>query len=136
MGDRYERRYEQEMMVDRVRHALGNGQTLLVEAGTGVGKSFAYLLPAIELIVAGARGGDRRRRVVISTHTIALQEQLIHKDLPLLNAVVPEEFSAVLVKGRGNYLSRRRLARAWERRAVLFDNSDSFKALETVRDWS
>lgn len=136
MGDRYERRYEQEMMVDRVRHALGNGQTLLVEAGTGVGKSFAYLLPAIELIVAGARGGDRRRRVVISTHTIALQEQLIHKDLPLLNAVVPEEFSAVLVKGRGNYLSRRRLTRAWERRAVLFDNSDSFKALETVRDWS
>ena len=61
MGDRYERRYEQEMMVDRVRHALGNGQTLLVEAGTGVGKTFAYLLPAIELIVAGARGGDRRR---------------------------------------------------------------------------
>ena len=72
-------------------------------------------------MVADREDQDRRRRVVISTHTIALQEQLIQKDIPLLNAVLPEEFTAVLVKGRGNYLSLRRAQRAWERSATLYD---------------
>src|SRR5207249_5002677 len=59
-------------------------------------------------------------RVVVATHTISLQEQLIQKDLPLLNAVIPLEFSAVLVKGRGNYLSKRRLANALDRAQGMF----------------
>ena len=67
---------------------MQTGDKLLVEAGTGVGKSFAYLLPAIERITQGpAREDGKRQRVVVSTHTIALQEQLIQKDLPLLQAV-------------------------------------------------
>ena len=81
---------------------------LVIEAGTGVGKSFAYLVPAI-LATAGDEPERAARRIVISTYTISLQEQLITNDLPLLNAVVPLEFTAVLVKGRHNYLSRRRL---------------------------
>ena len=82
----------------------------MVEAGTGVGKSFAYLVPALQAALA-----DRDCRVVVSTQTISLQEQLINKDLPLLNAVIPREFSAVLVKGRRNYLSLRRLELALAR---------------------
>ena len=81
----------------------------MVEAGTGVGKSFAYLVPAI---LAAAEGG---LKVVVSTHTISLQEQLMTKDLPFLRAVMPQEFSAVLVKGRSNYVSLRRMHAATAR---------------------
>ena len=84
------------------RVAFEAGEHLLVEAGTGVGKSFAYLIPAIDRVTR--EGG----RVVISTHTIALQEQLVDKDIPFLRTVFPQEFSAVLVKGRSNYLGLRR----------------------------
>lgn len=135
LGEAYEHRPEQDAMISAVRDALGSGRALLAEAGTGVGKSFAYLLPAIEQIVQHD-DKDRRRRVVISTHTIALQEQLVEKDLPLLNAVIPEEFSAVLVKGRGNYVSLRRMNRAWERKASLFDDSAAYRSLETVLEWA
>ena len=76
---------------------------LVVEAGTGVGKSFAYLVPAILAAV------HDKKKVVISTHTIALQEQLLNKDIPFLQSVMEEEFTAVLVKGRSNYISLRRL---------------------------
>ena len=84
----------------------------MIEAGTGVGKSFAYLVPAI-LATAAPEADRRARRILISTHTISLQEQLITKDIPLLNAVIPLEFSAVLVKGRHNYLSRPGCATRW-----------------------
>ncbi|MEX0886205.1 MAG: DEAD/DEAH box helicase, partial [Phycisphaeraceae bacterium] len=176
LGDRYERRPEQEAMIAAVRDTLGDGGQLLVEAGTGVGKSFAYLLPAIERIVvsrqggddtgdgegtavpSGAEGGDDERRgddgaggagggrggnggggrerVVISTHTIALQEQIVQRDVPLLQAVLGEEFSAVLVKGRGNYLSLRRLMQASKKQAELFGNPDVMRALHGVEDWA
>ena len=81
------------------------GQHLIVEAGTGVGKSFAYLIPAIAQTALG-------KKVVVSTHTISLQEQLIEKDIPFLQAVSGQEFSAVLCKGRSNYLCLRRLEQA------------------------
>ena len=135
LGEDYEHRPEQDVMIRAVREAFASGGSLLAEAGTGVGKSFAYLLPAIEQIVQHD-DRDRRRRVVISTHTIALQEQLVEKDLPLLNAVIPEEFSAVLVKGRGNYVSLRRMNRAWERKASLFDDSAAYRSLETILAWA
>src|SRR5258708_25992 len=81
--------------------AIDDKGPLLVEAGTGVGKSFAYLVPAIVAAV------EQKLKVVVSTHTISLQEQLLHKDLPFLRAVMPQEFTAALVKGRGNYISLR-----------------------------
>ena len=82
---------------------------LVVEAGTGVGKSFAYLVPAILAAV------HDKKKVVVSTHTIALQEQLVNKDIPFLQSVMGEEFTAVLVKGRSNYISLRRLNVAIQR---------------------
>ena len=103
LGDRYEHRPQQLEMAAAVERAFAGRHHLLVEAGTGVGKSFAYLLPAIDYAV------KNKKRVVISTHTISLQEQLIDKDIPLLQAVYPDEFTAVLVKGRSNYLCQRRL---------------------------
>src|SRR5579871_2437705 len=107
----YEARPQQLEMADAVAEAIANRHHLMVEAGTGVGKSFAYLVPAIQAALA-----DEDCRVVVSTHTISLQEQLIAKDLPFLQSVMPEPFKAVLVKGRGNYVSLRRLRVAGERR--------------------
>ena len=135
LGERYERRPEQERMVKAVRRALRDGDTLLVEAGTGVGKSFAYLLPAIERIVRH-RDKDKPRRIVVSTHTIALQEQIVEKDIPLLQEVVDAEFSAVLVKGRGNYLSLRRLELASQRQDQLFTSRKLLKSLHGIEDWA
>ena len=68
-----------------------------------MGKSFAYLVPSILAAV------EQKKKIVVSTHTIALQEQLLRKDIPFLRSVMPQEFSAVLVKGRSNYISLRRL---------------------------
>ncbi len=128
-------------MAHAVRDALDDGKPLMVEAGTGVGKSFAYLLPVVEHVVNHASGGaDAKRRVVVSTHTIALQEQIINKDIPLLQAVCPgaggDEFTAVLVKGRGNYVSLRRMSRAWERKASLFDDSAEERSIRQIIEWS
>ena len=115
------------MAVDR---SLDTGSTEIVEAGTGVGKSFAYLLPAIRRVI------DHRQRVIISTHTISLQEQLIEKDIPLLRAVIPDEFSAVLVKGRGNYVSVRRLELASQRQEQYFHDESEIRSLHQVEDWT
>ena len=128
LGDGYEHRPQQDEMVEAVQETLACGNKLIVEAGTGVGKSFAYLLPAIERILDG-------ERVVISTHTIALQEQLIYKDIPLLQAVIDAEFSAVLVKGRGNYVSLRRLAKASQKQSQLFADPQMLQTLHTVQGW-
>ena len=136
MGDQFEDRPEQKQMIEAVGHALAKGGKLVVEAGTGVGKSFGYLLPAIEHIANFQADKDQKRRIVVSTHTIALQEQIIDKDIPLLQAVLPIEFSAVLVKGRGNYVSLRRAKRAWDRQAMLFNESKEFSSIEQVLDWT
>lgn len=136
MGADFEERPQQKAMIAAVSAAMEKGKKLVVEAGTGVGKSFGYLLPAIEHIAKYQEDKDQKRRVVISTHTIALQEQIINKDVPLLQAVLPVEFSAVLVKGRGNYVSLRRAKRAWDRQATLFNESKEFSSLEQVLDWS
>lgn len=137
LGRQFEQRPEQARMIEASRDAMARGDKLMVEAGTGVGKSFAYLLPAIERI-AQSREDDRKRRevVVVSTHTIALQEQLIHKDIPLLQAVIPDEFSASLVKGRNNYVSLRRLKNASKRQNELFAEPEAMQALHTIEDWA
>jgi predicted DnaQ family exonuclease/DinG family helicase len=97
----FEVRSEQEEMATACTEVICQGGILAVEAGTGVGKSLAYLVPAIYWAQANR---DRSERVVISTNTINLQEQLFYKDLPQLVDSLPEPFSAVLLKGRNNYL--------------------------------
>ncbi|HET6250707.1 MAG TPA: helicase C-terminal domain-containing protein [Tepidisphaeraceae bacterium] len=130
LGERYEFRPQQLEMASSVEEAFKEGHHLLVEAGTGVGKSFAYLLPAIDYAVR------TKKRVVISTHTISLQEQLIDKDIPLLRAVYPDEFTAVLVKGRSNYLCRRRLEQARGRQQMLFDDGRQLQSLWAIEEWA
>ena len=149
----YEHRPQQLEMADAVARAIGEKKHLVVEAGTGVGKSFAYLVPAIlaatevQADVASlseTRIPPKRQlasrptgpKIVVSTHTISLQEQLIGKDLPLLNAVIPREFSAVLVKGRRNYLSLRRLDLALARSRSLFGDDEQLAQLRDVNKWS
>ena len=117
-------------MADAVARAIAGPGHLVVEAGTGVGKSFAYLVPAI---LAAAQDG---KRVVVSTHTIALQEQLLSKDIPFLRAVMDQEFSAVLVKGRSNYISRRRLEGAVKRQLGLFQRPEEVDQLAAIRSWA
>jgi ATP-dependent DNA helicase DinG len=103
LGD-YESRPGQVAMAREVAEALNGDRVAAIEAGTGVGKSFAYLVPAVLWAVRN------RSRVIVSTNTINLQEQLIGKDLPFLERVLPVKFSYALIKGRGNYACRRKLA--------------------------
>jgi ATP-dependent DNA helicase DinG len=106
--DGYEPRDGQRLMAEAVASIIDNGGTLLAEAGTGTGKTLAYLVPAI---LSG-------RRVLVSTGTKNLQEQIFFKDLPLLKQALDTTFTATLMKGRGNYLCLHR----WE----LFKESESF----------
>ncbi|RIK67594.1 MAG: helicase [Planctomycetota bacterium] len=126
----FEHRPQQAAMAEAVADALKNHRHLLVEAGTGVGKSFAYLLPAIEHI------GRTRRKVVVSTYTIALQEQLIEKDIPALARAVNIPFKAVLVKGRQNYLGLRRLMQTSRRQQAVFSNPRDLDQLHAIEDWA
>jgi len=133
----YEQRAEQLAMADAVVRALTAKQHLVVEAGTGVGKSFAYLIPAILATTEPADNGrPLYERVVISTHTISLQEQLLNKDVPFLRSVMPHEFTAVLVKGRGNYVSLRRLHAAQARAGSLFNTPEELDQLAELHHWS
>lgn len=99
----YEYRREQVTMLRAVAAAFSNGQHLMVEAGTGTGKSLAYLIPAVHWALQNGQ------RVVISTNTLNLQDQIIHKDIPDLRAALGLDFRAALLKGRSNYLCPRRL---------------------------
>src|SRR5688572_27776486 len=132
----YEHRTQQLEMADAVARALEKGGHLIVEAGTGVGKSFAYLVPAILDATKDEEQPDAKtRRIIVSTHTISLQEQLISKDLPLLKSIIPREFTAVLVKGRRNYLSRRRFELAQSRSRALFKDDKEFEELRKLAAW-
>jgi ATP-dependent DNA helicase DinG len=133
----YEPRAEQLQMAEAVARALRERKHLVAEAGTGVGKSFAYLVPAILAAQSGSGSDQPKRRIVVSTHTISLQEQLIRHDIPFLQAVLPVEFSAVLVKGRGNYVSLRRLEKAVRRstQKSLFE-PDGQRELAKIRQWA
>lgn len=100
----YEYRPQQLEMTKAVARAFNEGRHLLVEAGTGVGKSIAYLLPAIYFSVRNDE------RIVISTNTINLQDQLYRKDLPDLKRILPFDFRVAILKGRSNYLCMRKLS--------------------------
>jgi ATP-dependent DNA helicase DinG len=124
----FEQREEQVRMAFAVAEAFNNNRVVLVEAGTGTGKSLAYLIPAILWAVRN------NERVVISTNTINLQEQLIRKDLPFLARNSKVEFKAALVKGRSNYVCLRKLEHA-EAEPALFPDESSAE-LTTIIEWS
>ncbi len=132
----YEPRPQQREMAAAVAEALFENHHLAVEAGTGVGKTFAYLLPAIARVVAGREGHLSPARIVVSTHTIALQEQLVDKDVPLLAEALGVPFACELVKGRQNYLSIRRLVSATSRQRSLFPDASKLAALEAIAQWA
>jgi ATP-dependent DNA helicase DinG len=125
----FEYRPQQQEMAVAVARSLVEGKNLLVEAGTGVGKSFAYLVPAILFAV------ERKKKAVISTHTINLQEQLTEKDLPVLEKVLPVQFSFTMLKGRGNYLCTRRLHKAMTQADSLFTSTEA-EELRRIYEWS
>ncbi len=106
--DAYEARPEQVQVAEAIERAMLEGKPCLAEAGTGVGKTMAYLIPAVRAALNG-------KRTIISTHTINLQNQLIQKDIPLVLSLFPgaaEKVDAVLMKGRGNYLCKQNLDNA------------------------
>jgi ATP-dependent DNA helicase DinG len=130
----FEFRPQQQQMAMAVARALQNRDHLAVEAGTGVGKSLAYLIPAILFAVA------QRKKAVVSTHTINLQEQLTEKDLPMLTLVLgalpePVRFSYAMLKGRANYLCTRRLQKAMQQSGNLFTSSEA-EELARIYEWS
>lgn len=133
-SDDFEYRAEQQQMAVRVAAALERDRCLVVEAGTGVGKSLAYLLPAV------VHALEKGRKAVLSTHTINLQEQLMGKDIPIVQSLLGggraiPPFKAVLLKGRGNYLCPTRLERAIRSSDDLF-TSGELEELRQIRTWS
>ena len=130
----FEFRPQQQEMAMAVARALQNREHLAVEAGTGVGKSLAYLVPAILFAVA------QKKKAIVSTHTINLQEQLTEKDLPMLTGVLaalpePVKFSYAMLKGRANYLCTRRLQKAMQQSGNLFTSSEA-EELQRIYEWS
>src|SRR2546429_5659640 len=125
----FEFRPQQQEMAARVAQALEEERHLVVEAGTGVGKSLAYLVPAILFAL------ERHKKAIVSTHTINLQEQLLHKDIPILKKLLPVEFEAALMKVRQNYLCPRRLERALQNEQELFTGPERSE-LQRLAEWA
>src|SRR6185437_8300989 len=130
----FEYRPQQQEMAVAVARALEHREHLAVEAGTGVGKSLAYLIPAILFAV------QNKKKTVVSTHTINLQEQLTEKDLPMLSGVLgalpqPVQFQFTMLKGRANYLCTRRLQKAMQQSGNLFTSSEA-EELKRIYEWS
>src|SRR5436189_378443 len=125
----FEVRPQQQEMAAAVARALEEERHLVVEAGTGVGKSLAYLAPAILFAL------EQHKKAIVSTHTINLQEQLLYKDIPILKKILPVEFEAALMKGRQNYLCPRRLERALQQANELFTGPEQ-NELTRLAEWA
>jgi ATP-dependent DNA helicase DinG len=125
----FETRPQQQQMAGAIARVLEEEQHLVVEAGTGVGKSLAYLVPAILFAL------EQKKKAIISTHTINLQEQLLYKDIPILKKILPVEFEAALMKGRQNYVCPRRLERARQQQNELFTGPEQ-NELERIAEWA
>ncbi|MBK9332475.1 MAG: DEAD/DEAH box helicase [Ignavibacteria bacterium] len=116
-------------MSNYIFETLENKKHIFIEAPTGIGKSFAYLVPSIYF------AKKNNKKVIVSTYTINLQEQLLNKDIPFLQKVLPVEFKAGILKGRNNYLCPKRLARAMESSNTLFETEEQLN-LEMLYRWS
>lgn len=127
LSKQFEARPAQVEMLKKVVEAFNDSGILACEAGTGIGKSFAYLIPAL----SWAR--QNRQRVVISTATINLQHQLLEKDIPMVQKTLDSDLKVVLAKGRNNYLCLNRLEDALEEDALFREEDD---LLLRIRDWS
>ena len=125
----FEFRPQQQEMAAAVARVLEEERHLVVEAGTGVGKSLAYLTPAILFAL------EQHKKAIVSTHTINLQEQLLYKDIPILKKILPVEFEAALMKGRHNYLCPRRLERALQQQNELFTGPEQ-NELTRLAEWA
>jgi ATP-dependent DNA helicase DinG len=125
----FEYRREQQEMAVAVARALAEKRHLVVEAGTGVGKSLAYLVPSILWAL------EQKKKAVVSTYTINLQEQLVYKDIPILQKVLPVEFEAMLWKGRQNYVCPARLQRAVTSADDLFTSPERSE-LQRIYEWA
>lgn len=126
--ENYEHREEQLVMSKAVVEGLNESRHIIVEAGTGTGKSLAYLIPSIVWAV------NNKKRVVISTNTINLQEQIIQKDIPFLKTVLPLKFKGVLVKGRSNYLCLRKMNNL-ETDDLLEKVDEDIIELKAIKEW-
>ena len=124
----YEDRPTQRDLAAAITRAYNDGGVAVLEAGTGTGKSVAYLIPAIRWAL------QNRERTVVSTNTINLQEQLVRKDLPFLRQALGEQFRFALVKGRGNYISIRRAKLAEQTQTVLFEEMQQ-NSLTAILEW-
>ncbi|NIA13057.1 MAG: DEAD/DEAH box helicase [Nitrospiraceae bacterium] len=125
----YEVRPQQRAMLESVARAFNHDGISVVEAPTGVGKTFAYLIPAVQWAL------ENRERVVVSTRTINLQEQIVLKDIPQLKRCLGLDFKAVLVKGRSNYLCQRKLARVFSE-MTLFEDDETQANLKSLDEWA
>jgi len=120
----YENRTMQETMAKEVETAIGEGRASIIEAGTGTGKTLAYLIPAVL----------SQKKTIISTGTKTLQDQLLEQDIPFLHKHLPQSFRAVCMKGRANYLCLYRFHRAIEQPDLFFGNEGSLT--EALVDWA
>lgn len=123
----YEERPSQIELVKNVTSAFNSGKIAAFEAGTGVGKSYAYLIPSMLWAV------KNKERVVISTGTINLQQQLVEKDIPAAQKIIGKKIKAILLKGRQNYLCLRRMNDAMEEKDLFTEDSE---LLENISAWS
>lgn len=123
----FEVRPQQQDMLRNVTAAYNKGQIALIEAGTGIGKSIAYLLPALYWALV------RKERSVISTNTIALQQQLINKDIPVLKKLLGIDVKVVLAKGMGNYVCLRKIDEAVENSGSM--TMDEAREIEEIAAW-
>ncbi|NBR46776.1 MAG: ATP-dependent DNA helicase, partial [Verrucomicrobia bacterium] len=124
----YESRSGQASMAEKVAEVIEAKRHLVVEAGTGTGKSLAYLVPA-------AYAAESGRKAIVSTYTIHLQEQLFGKDVPIVQSLVPFEFTAALLKGRQNYLCPHRLRKAQAQQGELFATGQA-EQLKGLVEWA
>lgn len=126
--ENYEYREGQIKMAEAIARVIRDKRHLIVEAGTGTGKTLAYLVPAITAAIG------KKNRIVISTGTKNLQEQLMEKDVPFLQKIMPKKFSAAYMKGRANYACQYKIQRADDQ--PMLDGVDEVDHFREVREWS
>ncbi|MBL4942031.1 MAG: ATP-dependent DNA helicase [Colwellia sp.] len=132
--DGFSPRQAQTDMALAVAKAIEKQSSLIVEAGTGTGKTFAYLIPAFLSIKSAANRDEKNKKIIISTGTKNLQEQLFHKDIPIVKKALVSNAQVALLKGRANYLCRYRLAQYQETRGQL--DASTLTDLVKVKTWA